>query len=113
MTLFADVDLASLPKPDVIAVIDYDTVRSELIADYLRRYPDYSAETLELTGHQVIEVAAYRETILRQRVNDVCPRPDVAVGQGQRSGRAGADAGVYRLTLDPAIPMPHRESAGL
>jgi len=105
MTLFADVDLSSLPKPDVIETIDYEAILTELVADFLARYPEYSAETLESDPiMKALEAAAYREVNLRQRANDAARARMLPYAEDADLEVLAADAGVYRLQLTAADP---------
>ncbi|SBW13031.1 Baseplate assembly protein J [uncultured Alphaproteobacteria bacterium] len=112
MTLFVDVDLSSLPKPDVVEALDYETIRAAQIADVIARYPDYSAEALESDPVvKVLETTSYRELGVRQRVNDAARARLLAYAEKADLEWLGADAGVYRLTLDPGDPeaVPPRD----
>lgn len=105
MSRFAAIDLSSLPKPEVVETIDYETVLADLKADFQGRHPDYSAADLESDPVvKLLEVAAYRETVLRQRVNDAARRRMLAYATGADLEALAADQGVYRLTLDPGDP---------
>lgn len=105
MTLFADIDLSSLPQPNVVEVINYETILTDLTDDFLTRYPAYSAETLESDpAMKLLEVAAYRETILRQRVNDTARARMLPYALGADLEILAADVGVYRLQLTAANP---------
>lgn len=105
MTLFGDVDLSSLPMPEVIETVEYATVKAELVADYLKRYPEYSAAALESDPViKLLEVAAYRETIQRQRINDKARARMLTYATGADLEVLAADAGVYRLQLTAADP---------
>lgn len=64
------IDLAHLPAPTIIEALAYEAIRADLLADFSARYPDH-ADFLESDPVvKLIEVVAYRELLLRQRVND-------------------------------------------
>lgn len=66
------IDLARLPPPDVVEIIDYEEVLASLKADLEARAPEL-APVLQLESEplvRLLEVAAWREMVLRQRVND-------------------------------------------
>lgn len=66
------VDLSSLPAPEVIEAIAFETILAELKADFLARYPDAS-DIIDLESEPVVkllETIAYRELNLRARYND-------------------------------------------
>ncbi|MEO0036237.1 MAG: hypothetical protein RLZZ501_2260 [Pseudomonadota bacterium] len=103
MSRFAAIDLSSLPAPDVVETIEYETILAALKADFLARYSDYTAGDLESDpAAKILETAAYRETILRQRVNDAARARNLVFAEGDDLAALGADAGVYRLTLTAA-----------
>ena len=62
-------DLASLPTPAVIEPLAFETVFTELQAEFQSRYPDYSALLASDPAVKLLEVAAYREVLLRNRIN--------------------------------------------
>lgn len=66
------IDLARLPAPDVVETIDYEAVLASLKTDLEERAPEL-APVLQLESEplvRLLEVAAWREMVLRQRVND-------------------------------------------
>lgn len=68
---YTPIDLSSLPAPAVVAELDYETILADLRADLLTRAPTL-AEALDLESEPVsklLEVAAYRELLLRAHVN--------------------------------------------
>ncbi|MBS0501114.1 MAG: baseplate J/gp47 family protein [Proteobacteria bacterium] len=66
------IDLNALPAPAVLQPLDYEAVLAGLRADMLARYPALR-EVLDLESEPVaklLEVAAYRELLIRARIND-------------------------------------------
>jgi phage-related baseplate assembly protein len=66
------IDLARLPAPDVVETLDYEETLASLKADLVARSPEL-APVLSLESEplvRLLEVAAWREMVLRQRVND-------------------------------------------
>jgi phage-related baseplate assembly protein len=63
--------LGSLPAPDIIETLDFETILSAMKNDLKQKLPEWDAADLESDpGVKILEVAAYRELIIRQRVND-------------------------------------------
>lgn len=67
--------LSLLPKPQVIEELSFETVITELMADVEARFTArgiaYDAGTLETdTARIILEAGAFRETMLRARIND-------------------------------------------
>jgi phage-related baseplate assembly protein len=70
MRRFSSVDLALLPEPNVIEPLVYENIRSELIAAFVARYPEYDMTNTEGDPIlKVLEVCAERVLIERARVN--------------------------------------------
>ena len=73
----ATVDLSQLPQPQIIEVLDFEVILSEVKAVMLAAFPKEQqasvAAALELESEPlnvIAQVVAYREMMLRQRIND-------------------------------------------
>ena len=66
----ATIDFSSIPDPTIIEALDFETILGEMIADLQARDPSYTEILESDPGVKILEVAAARELILRQRVND-------------------------------------------
>lgn len=64
------IDLTRLPAPDVVERLDYEEILAQMLADYRARSPEFSAWVESDPALKLMEVAAYRELLLRARVND-------------------------------------------
>lgn len=65
------IDLSRLPAPLVVEALDFETIYAAMKADLLSRDPSLDAVALESEpAAKILEVCAYRELLLRQRVND-------------------------------------------
>ena len=105
MSRFAVIDLSQLPPPTVVEVIDFEALLVEVVADYQARNPEFSAATLESDPVvKALEVAAYREMVLRQRVNDAARQRMLPFATGSNLDHMAADIGVQRLVIDPGDP---------
>jgi len=67
MSSFTAVNLSRLPVPDVIEQIDYESLLSALRADLQARLPTFDAWLESDPIVKLLEVAAYREMLLRQQ----------------------------------------------
>lgn len=90
-------DLASLPTPAVIETLSFETIFSELQAEFQSRYPDYSALLASDPAVKLLEVAAYREVLLRNRINAAAKASLLAFATGSDLGHLAAFYGVTRL----------------
>ncbi|MDU4942951.1 MAG: baseplate assembly protein [Mixta calida] len=105
----ATIDLSQLPAPDVVEVLDYETLLAERKATLISLYPAEQqaaiARTLALESEPIVKLLqenAYREVILRQRVNEAAQANMVAYASDGDLDQLGANNGVTRLTLVPA-----------
>ncbi|VWM12234.1 baseplate J/gp47 family protein [Burkholderia lata] len=105
------IDLSQLPSPDVVETIDYETLLAARKARFVSLYPaDERAEitaTLALESEPIVKLLqenAYREIVLRQRVNDAARAVMLAYAVGTDLDHLAALFGIRRLTITPADP---------
>lgn len=103
---FTPLDLARLPLPDAVEALDYESILAELKADLATRSPELagvlSLESDPLT--KLLEVVAFRELLLRARVNDAVRAVHLATAGGADLDGLAALFGVARLVVAPADP---------
>ncbi|WLE59279.1 baseplate J/gp47 family protein [Burkholderia plantarii] len=109
MSTTALVDLASIPMPDAVEVLDYETILAARKAGFVALYPeDQQAEvaaTLELESEPVarlLQESSYRELVWRQRANDAVRAVMLAYAEKADLDNAGANLNVTRLVVTPA-----------
>jgi phage-related baseplate assembly protein len=90
-------DLSSLPTPAVIETLSFETIFGELQAEFQTRYPDYSALLASDPAIKLLEVAAYREVLLRNRINAAAKASLLAFATGSDLDHLAAFYGVTRL----------------
>ena len=90
-------DLASLPTPAVIETLSFETIFSDLQTEFQSRYPDYSALLASDPAVKLLEVAAYREVLLRNRINTAAKASLLAFATGSDLDHLAAFYGVTRL----------------
>lgn len=65
------IDLSKLPAPKLIEEIDYEIILAEMRAMMREKCPEWTGYELESDpANKVMEVAAFREMLIRQRVNE-------------------------------------------
>lgn len=103
------IDLSQLPAPDVVETLDYEALLAERKATLISLYPEEEQEavarTLSLESEPIVKVLqenAYREVILRQRINEAARAVMVAYAVDGDLDQLGANNGVERLTITPA-----------
>ena len=103
---YTAIELPSLPFPGVVDEIDYETLLAARIADLSARMPEI-ADALQLESDPVrklLEENAYRETLLRQRVNEAAKAVMLAYAGDADLDQIGANYDVERLLLDAGNP---------
>lgn len=101
---FTAVDLSRLPFPAVVEPLEFETIFAAMLADLRARYPDFDALVESDPAYKLLEVAAYRELILRQRVNDAAKAVTLAYAVGSDLDQIAARYNVARLLITPADP---------
>ena len=105
---YTAIDLSQLPAPSIVEPLDYETIRSAMLADLVARLPSFSALLESDPAVKLLEVCAYRELLIRQRVNDATRGVMIAKAVGSDLDHLAALFGVQRLQLTPgdaaAIP---------
>jgi phage-related baseplate assembly protein len=94
----ATIDFSSIPAPEIIEPLDYETILAAMIADLQARDPSYTEILESDPGIKILEVAAARELILRQRVNDALQATLLRYAISSDLDNLVAFYGVTRLT---------------
>lgn len=104
-------DLTSLPTPAVIETLSFETVFAALQVEFQSRYPDYSALLASDPAVKLLEVAAYREVLLRNRINAAAKAALLAFATGSDLDHLAAFYGVTRLVdeTDEALRLRTRQ----
>jgi len=106
MSAFTTIDLSRLPAPSVVEALDYEAILATMRADLIASAPDLEA-ALALESDplsKLLEVCAYRELLLRQRVNDAAKAVMLAFAVGSDLDQIGASFNVQRLVIDAGDP---------
>lgn len=105
------IDLSQLPAPNVIEVIDYETILAARKATFVSYYPsaEQAAVAAELQFEsdprtKMLQENAYREVLLRQRINEVGVANMLAHATGADLDNLAAFFDVARLMLNPGDP---------
>ncbi|HDR8929205.1 TPA: baseplate J/gp47 family protein [Burkholderia vietnamiensis] len=109
MTTSALIDLSSLPLPDALEVLDYETIYAARKAAMIALWPAAEqaeiAATLELESEplaRLLQENSYRELVLRQRINDAVRAVMLAFAKGTDLDQRAALFGLKRLILEAA-----------
>lgn len=105
---FSAIDLPSLPPPDVVEPLTYAALLQARLDDYVARMqahdPEFPAPLVSDPAYQVLAVGAYRELLLRQRVNDAARQCLLAFATGTNLEHLGALKKVSRLLINAGDP---------
>ncbi|MBB4267356.1 baseplate assembly protein [Roseospira visakhapatnamensis] len=102
MTQVHAIDLSRLTAPDVVEALDFERIVSAMKADFVARFPDFTADLESDPAIKVLEVAAYRELVLRARVNDAAKAVLLAHAGGSDLDHLAALVGTARREIAEA-----------
>jgi phage-related baseplate assembly protein len=88
--------ISNLPEPELIEQLDYETIFRSLMQDFRNRHPEYTALLESDPAVKLLQVFAYRELILRQRVNDAFKATLLAFAEAGDLDHLSAFYGVNR-----------------
>ena len=107
----AEIDLTSLPAPDAIETLDFETIFARKKAALIELCPEATrasiAATLELESEPLtidLQQQAYQELLLRQRINEATAANMLALATGSDLDHIAAAAGLERKLITPANP---------
>lgn len=110
-SIFSPIDLSRLPAPDVIEALDYEQILAERKAYMVNLWPEEEraaiATRLALESdplNKLAQESAYRELLLRQRINDACRAVMLAFATGRDLDHLGALLDVERQQLSSGDP---------
>lgn len=101
---FTAVDLSKLPFPSAVEALSFEELLAQYIADLQSRDPAFTALLESDPAYKVMEVCAYREMLLRQRVNEAIKAVTLAYAEGSDLDQIAARYNVERLVITPANP---------
>lgn len=93
----SQLDLSELPAPEVVETLDFEAIFAAMLADLRLRDPVFDALVESDPAYKVLQVAAYRELLIRARVNDAARGLMLAFATGGNLDQIGANKGVVRL----------------
>lgn len=99
---FTAVDLSKLPFPAAVETLEFETILAEMVADLQARDPSFTALLESDPAFKVLEVAAFRELLLRQRVNEAIKAVTLAYAMESDLEQIAARYNVERLVITPA-----------
>ena len=106
------IDMSLLPPPQAIETLDYETLRAAMVDDFRERYPAWSAELESDPVIKLIEAFAYRELLLRSRINHAVRSVMLAYATGADLDHIGALFNVARLAGEDDTRLRYRIQQG-
>jgi phage-related baseplate assembly protein len=97
-------DLTLLPAPQVIEPLDYEAILQKLLARFRQLDPGFTLLLESDPAMKLLEVMAWQELLMRQRVNDAARASLLAYAVGADLDNLAANLGVQRLIATPAQP---------
>lgn len=106
MARFTQINLSNLPAPAVVETLDFETIVQEMRDDLVARFPAIEG-VIDLESEparKLIEVFAFRETLMRARINSAARAVMMAYATGSDLDHIAAMFGVERFLITPADP---------
>lgn len=98
------VDLSRLPAPTIVATLSFEAILAALVEQLQAVLPEFDAIVESDPVMKILQVAAYRELLLRGAVNDAGKQVMTAYAAGANLDHLAALVAVSRLVLDPGDP---------
>jgi len=97
---YTAVDLSRLPAPDIIEVLDFETILADAVARMLVEFPEFGNRDSD-PAKRLLRVFSYLAQLLRQRVNDAARAVMPAYAVGADLDNIAALFGITRFTITP------------
>ena len=97
MSNFTPIDLSKLPAPDVIETLDFESLLTDYINDFVARNPNYATLLESDPAIILMQVVTYREMLLRARINEAAKANMLAYATKSDLDNLAAFFGVERL----------------
>ncbi len=101
MSGFSAIDLTKLAAPDVVETLEFESILNEMLSDLQNRDPAFNALLESDPAMKILEVAAYREMLLRACINDASRAVMLTYAKGTDLENLSAFFGVTRQLVDP------------
>ncbi len=101
MSQFTAINLALTPAPKVIEPLDFEAIFSEMLTALIALKPEYATFLESDPAIKLLEVTAYRELVLRQRINDAARAVMLPYALDEDLDVLATLFGVSRLLITP------------
>lgn len=89
-------DFSQIPPPNIVEALDFEGVFAAICADFRLRFPDFDALVESDPAIKLMEAFAYRETLLRARINAAAKACMLATATASDLDNIAANFGVAR-----------------
>ncbi len=107
------VDMSLLPAPEIIETLDYETIYQEMLANFQERQPEYTALLESDPIIVALQCCAYREVLLRQRINEAGKANMLAYATGTDLENLAAFFGITRMDEEEDTRLRYRTNLAL
>lgn len=104
MSSFTTVDLTLLDPPDIVEALDYEVIFERKLATLAELDPEFNALVESDPAYKILQLSAYDEMMLRQRINESCRALMLAYAQDADLDQIAANFGVQSLVAAPGDP---------
>ncbi len=98
-------DFTRIAPPSIIEPLSFELIFAAMLADLQARDATFSALVESDPAYKILEVAAYRELLLRLRINESARSNLLAFAIGGDLDQLAANYGVVRMTMVAADPL--------
>ena len=98
------IDLSLIPAPDIVETLSFEALFAARLADFQSRAPDHTAPLESDPAYKLLETSAYRELVIRQRINDAALGVLLAEAEKADLDQVAVRYDVVRLLITPADP---------
>lgn len=99
LTNFSAIDLSRFPTPTLIEALSYEDIYTNVLAEFQSRFSEFDALVESDPVLKVLEAFAYREMLLRQRINESAEHVLLAKASSKELDYLGSRFGVERAAV--------------
>ena len=101
-------NIGALEPPDIVESLDYEDILSRMVKELTSRDPEFQNLLESDPAMKILEVAAWRELLILQRVNDAARANLLAFATGNDLEHLAAFYGVERLEQETDAALKQR-----
>ncbi|WP_027362180.1 baseplate J/gp47 family protein [Halodesulfovibrio aestuarii] len=107
MSVFNAIDLSTLAPPKIIEDLSVEQILQEMLAYHAELDPDFTAPLSSDPAYKIFEANAYRELLLRQRINEAVKAVLVAYAEAEDLDHLAAGVPLKRKMLNAGDPKAY------